>query len=109
MMAKVLVTGGAGFIGCPLVSRLIDGGSEIVVADVIHPQVHRGVPASLPSKATLIPFDVTHRPPWDALLQMSGRTRSCIWLPRRAQGSPSSKPADTQQQTCSVQRRCLTP
>ena len=70
MMAKVLVTGGAGFIGCPLVSRLIDGGSEIVVADVIHPQVHRGVPASLPSKATLIPFDVTHRPPWDALLQM---------------------------------------
>ena len=69
-MAKVLVTGGAGFIGCALVSRLVDGGSEVVVADVLHPQVHTGVPASFPQAATLIPFDVTHRPPWDALLRM---------------------------------------
>jgi dTDP-L-rhamnose 4-epimerase len=69
-MSKVLVTGGAGFIGCALVSRLLEAGSEVVVTDVLHPQVHADLPRALPAAATLIPFDVTHRPPWDALLRM---------------------------------------
>src|SRR4030067_2434276 len=32
-MSKVLVTGGAGFIGCHIADRLIDGGYEVVIVD----------------------------------------------------------------------------
>ena len=34
-MGKILVTGGAGFIGSHLVKRLVDDGHEIVVADIL--------------------------------------------------------------------------
>jgi dTDP-L-rhamnose 4-epimerase len=68
---KVLVTGGAGFIGSQLVARLCDEGSEVVVVDVLHPQVHRaGRPQGLPDTASLYPFDVTQGPAWDALLRL---------------------------------------
>ena len=32
-MAKILITGGAGFIGSNLASRLINGGHEITIFD----------------------------------------------------------------------------
>ncbi len=32
-MSKVLVTGGAGFIGSHIADRLIDGGYEVVIVD----------------------------------------------------------------------------
>ena len=37
---RVLVTGGAGFIGSHLVDRLLDGRHEVVVLDNLDPQVH---------------------------------------------------------------------
>ena len=68
---KVLVTGGAGFIGSRLVSKLCQEGMEALVADVLHPQVHQGGrPSALPESANLIPLDVTHGPTWDALLRL---------------------------------------
>jgi dTDP-L-rhamnose 4-epimerase len=37
---KVLITGGAGFIGSHLADRLINQGHEVTLFDLLHPQVH---------------------------------------------------------------------
>lgn len=39
---KVLVTGGAGFIGSPIVDELIEGGHEVVSLDCLSPDAHAG-------------------------------------------------------------------
>lgn len=58
---RVLITGGAGFIGSRLASVLLAKGNEVVVVDALHPQVHRsaGRPADLPPDVSLLPLDVT--------------------------------------------------
>lgn len=71
MSTSVLVTGGAGFIGCALVRRLVDAGHEVAVMDVLHPQVHGGRPSiDLPPSVRMFTGDVTHAPDLDAVLRL---------------------------------------
>ncbi|MET4639071.1 NAD(P)-dependent oxidoreductase [Mycetocola sp. 2940] len=66
----VLVTGGAGFIGCALSQRLAGRAGRWVAVDNLHPQVHagQGRPADLFPAAELIVGDVTDPDTWDSLL-----------------------------------------
>lgn len=56
---KVLVTGGAGFIGSFIVDALVERGYEVTIFDNLEPQVHNGgVPKYLNPKARFISGDV---------------------------------------------------
>lgn len=72
----ILVTGGAGFIGCAISRHLVDSGLALVVMDNLHPQVHvRQVrPEALHREAFFIHDDVTRAEAWQKLLSQ--------WRPR---------------------------
>ena len=68
---RILVTGGAGFIGSFLVDELIGRGHEVRVFDALLPQVHGdgGQPAYLNPKAELVHGDVRDREALGAALE----------------------------------------
>ena len=67
---RVLVTGGAGFIGTTLARDLADSAEQWVVLDNLHPQVHPGSqpPADLPASVDLRVGDVTNADDLDAVV-----------------------------------------
>ena len=69
-LGKVLVTGGAGFIGSAVAERLAASADRWVVLDNLHPQVHPGSarPASLPEAVELVVGDVSSPADWDRAL-----------------------------------------
>jgi dTDP-L-rhamnose 4-epimerase len=61
-MTKVLVTGGAGFIGSHTVDLLLDKGYGVRILDSLQPRVHpRGKPDYLPAEAEFVQGDVADR------------------------------------------------
>ncbi|WP_422933667.1 NAD-dependent epimerase/dehydratase family protein [Sinomonas sp. P47F7] len=66
----VLVTGGAGFIGCAISSALVDAFDRVVVVDNLHPQIHASGerPKELAEGAELVIGDVTEAATWDRVL-----------------------------------------
>jgi dTDP-L-rhamnose 4-epimerase len=69
-LGTVLVTGGAGFIGCALSHELAEKASRWVVLDNLHPQIHPSAerPEDLHERAELVLGDVVDVAAWDALL-----------------------------------------
>ncbi|NTV38367.1 MAG: NAD-dependent epimerase/dehydratase family protein [Demequinaceae bacterium] len=69
-LGAVLVTGGAGFIGCALSQQVGGDFDRWVALDVLHPQVHpsQDRPADLADAAELIVGDVTDPDVWDRVL-----------------------------------------
>jgi dTDP-L-rhamnose 4-epimerase len=49
---RILVTGGAGFVGSFVVDELVDAGHDVVVVDLLHPAAHRERPGYLNDAAT---------------------------------------------------------
>lgn len=70
MREALVITGGAGFIGCAISQRLSSFGLPVVAVDNLHPQVHRERkrPEALDPTVELIVGDVTERATWDVLL-----------------------------------------
>jgi dTDP-L-rhamnose 4-epimerase len=65
---KVLVTGGAGFIGSHIVDQLLRVGADVVVVDDLDPAAHDGVPAGLADGATYIWGDIRNASVWRGAL-----------------------------------------
>ncbi len=60
-MGKVLVTGGAGFIGSHTVNKLLDKGYDVRVLDAFIEQVHGDSPRQLPEQVEVIKGDIRDR------------------------------------------------
>ncbi|GAB1444322.1 SDR family NAD(P)-dependent oxidoreductase [Ignavibacteriales bacterium] len=74
MIKKVLITGGAGFIGSALASRLLSEGYEVVVLDSLLPQIHGDYHNSytfnlIKNNVEFIQGDVRNRADWEKSLQ----------------------------------------
>jgi dTDP-L-rhamnose 4-epimerase len=69
-LGAVLITGGAGFIGCAVSQRLADSASRVVVMDNMHSQVHPTAerPSALHESAELVIGDVRAAEDWDRVL-----------------------------------------
>jgi Nucleoside-diphosphate-sugar epimerases len=69
MKGKVLVTGGAGFIGSHTVDLLLERGYDVRVLDNLQPRVHpHGKPSYLPRDAEFMQGDVANRDNLDRAL-----------------------------------------
>ena len=65
---KVLVTGGAGFIGSHIVDELVAFGHEVIVIDDLDPAAHEGLPAGLNPASSYRWRDVRNSENWHDLL-----------------------------------------
>lgn len=66
---KVVVTGGAGFIGSHIVDELVTSGHEVAVIDDLDPTAHHGVPAGLNTGASYVWRSVLDHAAWKDLLR----------------------------------------
>ena len=65
---RVVVTGGAGFVGSHIVDALVARGDEVVVVDDLDPAAHSGAPEGLAASATYVWRDVRDPETWATVL-----------------------------------------
>jgi nucleoside-diphosphate-sugar epimerase len=63
-MTRILVTGGAGFVGSHVVDALVARGDDVTVLDNLDPAAHDGPPAYLNTGARYRWADVRDRAAW---------------------------------------------
>jgi dTDP-L-rhamnose 4-epimerase len=69
-MTRVLITGGAGFIGSHTADMLIENGYKVTILDSLVESVHRGKkPDYLNKKARFMLGDVSKKKPWEKCLK----------------------------------------
>jgi dTDP-L-rhamnose 4-epimerase len=69
--SRILVTGGAGFIGSHTVDQLLERGYEVCILDSLQPRVHpKGKPAWVPVEANFFHGDVSN--PQDMMRALEG-------------------------------------
>ncbi|MEM7366472.1 MAG: NAD-dependent epimerase/dehydratase family protein [Pseudomonadota bacterium] len=67
---KVLVTGGAGFIGSHTVDALLERGHDVRILDILQKPVHlKGKPDWVPSEAEFVEGDVRDKSQWERCLE----------------------------------------
>lgn len=67
---RILITGGAGFIGSHIADRFLNEGWSVRIMDSLQPRVHPdGIPRYLPREAEFIRGDVTSRSDWEEALE----------------------------------------
>src|SRR5438552_4185118 len=81
---RVLVTGGAGFIGSHLVDALRAQDADVIAMDSLDPGVHHGAPDYLRSDVDYCFADLRHWEPDARFADASGPRNSS---PRRIEGS----------------------
>ncbi len=64
---KILITGGAGFIGTKIVDRIIDKGHDITIFDNFSPTIHAGVDQKFDPSINVVRGDVTIKNDWENL------------------------------------------
>ena len=67
-MNRVLVTGGAGFIGSCIVDQLVERGVDVIVLDNLSPAAHSATPDYLNPSATYVWADVRDADAWRTAL-----------------------------------------
>src|SRR5690242_7826449 len=65
---RVLVTGGAGFIGSHIVRQLRDAGNEVLALDALLPAVHPRERHQVPARSDLVVADLRDGDRWRHLL-----------------------------------------
>lgn len=83
-MNKILITGGAGFIGSKIALNLVEAGYEVRILDNLSPQIHSEnaeIPIKLKGKVDFIKGDVRNKEDWrkaldgmDAIIHLAAET-----------------------------------
>lgn len=70
MSNTILITGGAGFIGCAVAHRLVSNGHKVIAVDNLHPQVHptQKRPEALHPDVELLVADVCDADFWNGFM-----------------------------------------